>query len=354
MVALGALALPVLARLPPETAHRATIAALKFAPLARPRAPDPRLGVSAFGLAFANPLGVAAGFDKNAEVPRALLALGFGFVEVGTLTPRPQPGNPRPRLFRLPADRALVNRLGFNNRGYAAARARLAARPIDGVVGVNLGPNKDAADRLADYALGVKTFAPVAGYFAINVSSPNTPHLRDLQRRGALDELLARVVGARDEAAPRRPVLIKIAPDLDLRALDDVVAVCVGRGVDGVIVANTTIARPPSLRDANGREAGGLSGRPLFEPSTRMLARTFLRCGGGLALIGCGGVDDADSALAKIEAGASLVQLYTGLVYRGPRLIDEILDGLSRAVAARGDLASLVGSRARQWAASTG
>ena len=352
MRALGALARPVLARLPPETAHRATIAALKLAPAARPRPPDPRLGVRAFGLEFPNPLGIAAGFDKNAEVPRALLALGFGFVEVGTLTPRPQPGNARPRLFRLPADRALVNRFGFNNGGYEAARARLAARRIDGVVGVNLGPNKDAADRLADYALGVKTFAPFASYFAINVSSPNTPGLRDLQRRDALDELVARVVGARDEAAPRRPVLIKIAPDLDLRALDDVVAVCAARGVDGMIVSNTTIARSPSLRDPNAREAGGLSGRPLFAPSTRMLARTFLRCEGAFALIGCGGVDDADSALAKIEAGAALVQLYTGLVYRGPSLIGEILDGLARAVAARGvdDLAALVGTQAREWA----
>jgi dihydroorotate dehydrogenase len=352
--ALGALALPFLARLPPETAHRATIAALKFAPAPRPRSPDPRLSVSAFGLAFGNPLGMAAGFDKNAEVPRALLALGFGFVEVGTLTPRPQAGNPSPRLFRLPADRALVNRFGFNNGGYEAARARLAARPIDGVVGVNLGPNKDAVDWLADYALGVKTFAPFASYFAINVSSPNTPSLRDLQRRDALDELVARVMDAREAAEPRRPVLIKIAPDLDLRALDDVVAVCAARGVDGMIVSNTTTARPASLRDANAREAGGLSGRPLFAPSTRMLARTFLRCEGAFALIGCGGVDDAETALAKIEAGASLVQLYTGLVYRGPGLIDEILDGLSRAAAARGDLAALVGIGARDWAASTG
>ncbi len=354
MRALGALARPLLLRLPPETAHRATIAALELAPLARPRAADSRLAVNAFGLAFPNPLGMAAGFDKNAEVPRALLALGFGFVEVGTLTPRPQAGNASPRLFRLPADRALVNRFGFNNQGYEAVRARLAAKRIGGVVGVNLGPNKDSADRLADYALGVKTFAPLASYFAINVSSPNTPLLRDLQRRDALDELVARVIDARDEASPRRAVLIKIAPDLDLRALDDVVAVCAARRVDGMIVSNTTIARPPSVRDVHAREAGGLSGRPLFEPSTRMLARTFLRCGGAFALIGCGGVDDAESALAKIEAGASLVQLYTGLVYRGAGLIDEILDGLSRAVAARGDLAALVGIRARDWAASTG
>jgi dihydroorotate dehydrogenase len=356
MRALGALARPVLWRLPPEIAHRASIAALKFAPLPRPRPPDRRLAASAFGLEFPNPLGLAAGFDKNAEVVRALLALGFGHVEAGTLTPRPQAGNPPPRLFRLKADDALVNRCGFNNQGYAAARARLAAERIEGVVGVNIGPNKDAVDRLADFTLGVKTFAPFASYLAINVSSPNTPSLRDLQRRDALDELAARVVEARDEAAPRRPLLIKIAPDLDLRALDDVIAVCAARGVDGLIVANTTIARPPSLRDASAHEAGGLSGRPLFEPSTRMLARAFLRCGGAFPLIGCGGVEDAASALAKIEAGASLVQIYTGMIYRGPGVIDQILDGLSRALTARraGSLADLVGVGAREWAASKG
>jgi dihydroorotate dehydrogenase len=259
-------------------------------------------------------------------------------------------------MFRLKADGALVNRCGFNNQGYEAARARLAASKVAGVVGVNVGPNKDAADRLADFALGVKTFAPFASYLAINVSSPNTPLLRDLQRRDALDELAARVVEARDEAAPRRPVLIKIAPDLDLRGLDDVVAVCTARGIDGLIVANTTTARPPSLCDAQAREAGGLSGRPLFAPSTRMLARAFLRCGGALPLIGCGGVEDAETALAKIEAGASLVQIYTGMIYRGPGVIDEILDGLSRALAARGaaSLADLVGVGAREWAASKG
>ncbi|MGD0763981.1 MAG: quinone-dependent dihydroorotate dehydrogenase [Roseiarcus sp.] len=356
MRALGALARPVLWRLPPEIAHRASIAALKFAPLPRPRPPDPRLATSVFGLEFPNPLGLAAGFDKNAEVVGALLALGFGHVEAGTLTPRPQAGAPRPRMFRLKADGALVNRCGFNNQGYEAARARLAASKVGGVVGVNIGPNKDAADRLADFALGVKTFAPFASYLAINVSSPNTPALRDLQRRDALDELAARVVEARDEAAPRRPVLIKIAPDLDLRGLDDVVAVCTARGIDGLIVANTTTARPPSLRDAHAREAGGLSGRPLFAPSTRMLARAFLRCEGALPLIGCGGVEDAESALAKIEAGASLVQIYTGMIYRGPEVIDEILDGLSRALAARGaaSLADLVGVGAREWAATKG
>lgn len=352
MRALGALARPFLARIEPETAHRATIVAMKFAPGASSRRNDPGVAVRAFDLDFPNPLGVAAGFDKNAEVPRAVLALGFGFTEVGTLTPRPQPGNPRPRLFRLPADRALVNRFGFNNLGYESARARLAAHPTKGIVGVNIGPNKDSADRLADFVLGVKTFAPFASYFTINISSPNTPGLRDLQQRDALDELVARIVDARDAAAVRRPLLVKIAPDLDLRALDDVVSVCTTRGADGMIVSNTTIARPASLRDPNAREVGGLSGRPLFEPSTRMLARTYLRCGGAFPLIGCGGVDDAASALAKIEAGATLVQLYTGLVYRGPRLIDEILDGLAGAVSARrvSGIADLVGADAREWA----
>ena len=349
---LGALARILFTRLPAEAAHRATIMALRLAPAPAPRRVDPRLAVRAFGLEFPNPLGMAAGFDKDAEVPRAVLGLGFGFAEVGTMTPRPQPGNPQPRLFRLPADRALVNRFGFNNRGYEAARARLAAHPIEGVVGVNIGPNKDAADRLADYTLGVKTFAPYASYFTINISSPNTPGLRDLQRREALDELVARVVDAREEAPVRRPVLVKIAPDLDLRGLDDVVAVCATRGVDGMIVSNTTIARPLTLRGAKAREAGGLSGRPLFEPSTRMLARTYLRCAGAFPLIGCGGVDDGPSAVSKIEAGATLVQLYTGLVYCGPSLIDEVLDGIANAVTARGveGIAGLVGRSARDWA----
>jgi dihydroorotate dehydrogenase len=354
MPVLGALARPVLARLPPETAHRAAITALKLAPASSQRAHDPRLAVRAFGLEFPNPLGLAAGFDKDAEAPVGLLALGFGFVEVGTLTPRPQPGNPRPRLFRLPSDGALVNRFGFNNKGFEAARARLERAAIKGVVGVNVGPNKDTADRAADYALGVKTFAPFASYFTINISSPNTPGLRDLQRRDALDELVARVVDARETATQRRAVLIKIAPDLDLRELDDVVSVCTARGVDGMIVSNTTIARPQSLRHANARETGGLSGRPLFEPSTRMLARAYLRCEGAFPLIGCGGVDDAGSALVKIEAGATLFQLYTGLIYRGPRVIDEILAGLTQALAARrvGGLKGLVGFAAREWAAS--
>jgi dihydroorotate dehydrogenase len=353
MRALSALARPLLARIEPETAHRAAIAALRLAPRVPPPG-DPRLETVVFGLTFPNPLGIAAGFDKNAEVAPGLLGAGFGFVEVGTLTPRPQVGNRRPRLFRLPRDGALINRLGFNNDGYAAAHARLARRPFAGVVGVNIGPNKDSTDRIADYAEGVRTFADVARYFTINVSSPNTPGLRDLQQRGALDELVGRVLEARDACAPRRPVLVKIAPDIDLMTLDDIVAVCRLRGVDGMIVSNTTISRPPSLVEAEADEAGGLSGRPLFDLSTRTLARTFLRVEGAFGLIGCGGVDGARAALAKIEAGADLVQLYTALIYRGPALIDEILRGLGRALGERriARIGELVGTAARDWAAT--
>jgi dihydroorotate dehydrogenase len=353
MRALGALALPFLRALEPETAHRAAIAALQMAPSAAPHC-DPRLSVAAFGLTFPNPLGMAAGFDKNAEVPRGLIGAGFGFVEVGTLTPRPQPGNPRPRLFRLARDEALINRLGFNNGGYAAAHARLSRAPLAGIVGVNIGPNKDSTDRVADYVAGVTTFADVASYFTINVSSPNTPGLRDLQQRGALDELVARVIAARDACAIRRPVLVKIAPDVDLATLDDIVSVGRARGIDGMIVSNTTISRPPGLQGARASETGGLSGRPLFDLSTRTLARTFLRVEGAFALIGCGGVDSASAALAKIEAGASLVQLYTALIYRGPGLIGEILAGLTKVMNERRieGLSALVGAAAQDRAAA--
>jgi dihydroorotate dehydrogenase len=351
MRALAALALPLLLKLEPETAHRATIAALRLAPGAAPVS-DSRLNVEAFGVAFPNPLGLAAGFDKNAEVARGLLAAGFGFVEAGTLTPRPQRGNPRPRLFRLTRDRALVNRLGFNNQGYEAAHARLSRRRPRGVLGINIGPNKDSADRIADYVLGVRTFADVASYFTINISSPNTPGLRDLQQRHALDELVARVIEARDGCAVRRPLLVKIAPDVDLMTLDDIVSVGRARGVDGMIVSNTTISRPPSLTEPRAHETGGLSGRPLFDLSTRTLARAFLRVEGAFLLIGCGGIDGAAAALAKIEAGASLVQAYTALVYRGPALIDEILVGLTKTLDERrvSKIGELVGVGARDWA----
>ncbi len=349
IAALYALARPLLFSFDPETAHRLAIAALSVVPRA-PAEPDPRLATTAFGLSFPNPLGVAAGFDKNAEAPDGLLGLGFGFVEIGTLTPLPQPGNERPRLFRLPRDQALINRLGFNNQGYAAAHARLARRAARGVVGVNIGPNKDSADRVGDYVAGIRAFADVASYFTINVSSPNTPHLRDLQQRAALDELIARVLDARDACAERRPVLVKIAPDLDLAALDDIVAVARARRLDGMIVSNTTISRPAGLAGPAAREAGGLSGRPLFPLATRLLAETYLRVDRAFPLIGCGGIDSAAAAYAKIRAGASLTQLYSALIFRGPALVGEVLAGLRALVEADGltsiDEAVGVGARA--------
>ena len=352
---LAQVALPVLRRLPAETAHRAAINALKISPPPPTEPADPRLAVEVLGLRFPNPLGLAAGFDKNAEVPDAMLKLGFGFVEVGTLTPRPQDGNARPRLFRLPEDAAVINRFGFNNEGFDRARARLVRRSsigAAGLMGVNVGANRDAVDRVEDYVLGVRTFAALADYLTINVSSPNTPGLRDLQRRDALDDLIARVVAARDESEPRRPLLLKIAPDLDARGLEDIVATALIRRVDGLIISNTTVARPASLSSRNRTESGGLSGRPLFEPSTRLLARAYLLTGGAMPLIGCGGVEDAATALVKIEAGANLVQLYTGLVLKGAGLVTQILEGLERAIEEHrvSRIGELVGARASAWA----
>ncbi|MBM3550377.1 MAG: quinone-dependent dihydroorotate dehydrogenase [Alphaproteobacteria bacterium] len=328
MIDAFAIASPFLRLLDAETAHRATIAALKTLPPRAPPPDDPRLAVSAFGLDFPNPIGLAAGFDKNAEVPDAMLGLGFGFVEVGTLTPRAQPGNPRPRALRLVEDHAVINRYGFNNDGHAPALARLSKRAPRGIVGVNIGANKDAADRVADYVAGVSALADVASYFTINVSSPNTPGLRDLQEPEALSELLARAIEARDAARIRRPLLLKIAPDLTLDQLDSVVRVARERRIDGMIVSNTTISRPLTLRSPLAKESGGLSGAPLFDLSTRMLAQAFLRVDGQFPLIGVGGVDSAEAALAKIEAGATLVQLYSALVYEGPALVARIKRGL--------------------------
>ncbi|WP_442754424.1 quinone-dependent dihydroorotate dehydrogenase [Methylocystis sp. JAN1] len=372
------IALPFLRLLDAETAHRATISALKLMPRRRPEKDDPRLAVSAFGLAFPNPIGLAAGFDKNAEVPDAMLGFGFGFVEVGTLTPRAQPGNARPRAFRLLEDLGVVNRYGFNNDGHAPALTRLtdrlsrqweersdeaiqrrhygagllrSARGDAAIVGVNVGANKDAADRLADYVAGVNAFAEVASYFTINVSSPNTPGLRDLQEPEALSKLLARVLDARDAAPERRPLLLKIAPDLSLDQLDGIVRVARDKRIDGMIVSNTTISRPDTLRSPLAREAGGLSGRPLFPLSTYMLAQTYLRVEGQFPLVGVGGVDSAETALAKIEAGATLAQLYSALVYEGPGLVSRVKRGLLEAL--RGDnttLAALTGRRAAEFA----
>jgi dihydroorotate dehydrogenase len=331
--ALFNLARPLIHRIDAETAHRLTVAALAAAPVLRSGGDDPVLATEAFGLSFPNPVGLAAGFDKHAEAIDGALGLGFGFVEIGGVTPLPQPGNARPRVFRLAEDEAVINRYGLNSEGMEAVAQRLAARrKRGGLVGVNLGANKDSVDRAADYAVLARRLAPVADFLTINVSSPNTPGLRDLQARAALDELVAHTLAARDEAAAGgkpTPVLLKIAPDLTLPELDDMVSVARKRGIDGMIVSNTTVARPASLRSEHKSETGGLSGKPLFETSTRLLAETYLRVEKQFPLIGVGGVDSAASAFAKIRAGATLVQFYSAMVYRGPELAREIKDGLA-------------------------
>ena len=338
---LDRLTRPFLHALDPEDAHGLAIKMLKFAPLPPAPRDDKRLALRVFGLNVPNPVGIAAGFDKNAEAPDALLRLGFGFVEVGTITPLPQPGNPRPRLFRLDADHGVINRLGFNSQGADAALKRLAARgSTGGVVGINVGANKDSADRVADYVQLIERFAAVASYVTVNISSPNTPGLRNLQQASVLDDLLARVVDARERVAPNAgptPVLLKIAPDLSLGDLDDVVGIARSRRVDGMIVGNTTVARPPNLLENKiAKEAGGLSGRPLYPLANRMLAETYVRVEGVFPLIGAGGIDSGSTALGKIRAGASLIQVYSGLVFRGLGLIAEIKNTLLEALETEG------------------
>jgi len=339
---------PVLHALDAETAHGLTIRALLVAPAAAPAVDDPRLAVEAFGLRFPNPLGLAAGFDKNAEVPDAMLGLGFGFTEIGTVTPKPQEGNPRPRLFRLPEDRAVINRMGFNNEGHAAALRRLEARKVrGGIVGVNIGANKESADRIGDYVRGIAVFAHIASYFTVNISSPNTPGLRGLQSRAELEQLLARINDERARQDRKPPMLLKIAPDLREDELEDIAAACADGAVDGIIVSNTTLSRD-GLRSANAGEQGGLSGLPLLALSTRQLARLFLLTGGKVPLVGVGGVHDGPSAVMKIRAGASLVQLYSALVYQGPALVTSILSHLAGEAARNGG--SLSGLRGRDAA----
>jgi dihydroorotate dehydrogenase len=350
------LARPLLHALDAETAHGLTIRALSLLPRRAPPADDPRLAVTVLGRRFPNPVGLAAGFDKGAEVPDALLSLGFGFVEVGGVVPRPQPGNPRPRVFRLPADGAVINRFGLNSAGLDVVRARLEARRArPGIVGVNIGANKESSDRLADYVACTRALAGLVDVITVNVSSPNTPGLRDLQGEAFLDDLLARVVEARDGAGAPRPaaILLKIAPDIGLDALDAMTATATRRGLDGLVVSNTTVARPASLTEtATARETGGLSGRPLFGPSTRLLAETYLRVGPDLPLVGVGGVDSADAAWAKLRAGARLVQLYSALVYAGPGLVGTIKRGLLDRMQREGvsDLAAVVGRDAADLA----
>ena len=340
--------------LDPETAHGLSISALRCGlPVGARTVRDARLKVSLCGLDFPNPLGMAAGYDKNAEVPDALLGLGFGFAEVGTITPQPQAGNPKPRIFRLTADEAVINRLGFNNEGHDAAERRLAARKgRAGIVGVNIGANKDSADRIGDYERGVARFAPHASYLTVNISSPNTPGLRTMQAREQLGELLSRVMAERATAAAQPPVFLKIAPGLVEAELEDIAAEIIEKRIDGVIVSNTTISRPP-LRSGNAeRETGGLSGKPLFERSTIVLAKMRKLLGPERAIIGVGGVDSAETALEKIRAGADLVQLYTGMIYAGPALPGRIVAGMARFAEKERltSLRDLRDSRLEHWA----
>jgi dihydroorotate dehydrogenase len=345
--------------LAPEDAHELTLRSLEMGLYPRPAGPDdPSLAVDLWGLKLPNPLGIAAGFDKDARVPDAVLGMGCGFAEIGTTTPLAQSGNPRPRVFRLVADRGVINRLGFNNEGHGAALDRLQRRASSGVVGVNLGANKDASDRTADYVQGIERFHGVASYVTINISSPNTPGLRDLQAPAALDDLLARVMTVREALAKsgkaRRPIVVKIAPDIAEDDIGPITERLLAHAVDGIAVSNTTLARG-GLTDPNAREAGGLSGRPLFQRSTAMLARVYEATGGRVPLIGIGGIDSGEAALAKIEAGATLLQLYTGLIYEGPGLIGRIKSHLALSCRRRGvkSFTELVGVRSQEWAAKS-
>ena len=337
------LARPALFAIDPERAHRLTVRALALAGRRGPPAAG-ALAIDVAGLGFPNPLGMAAGFDKDAEVPDQLLGLGFGFAEVGSITPRPQAGNPRPRLFRLVEDRAVINRMGFNNGGAEVARDRLvrrAGRP--GIVGINIGANKDSEDRIADYVTMTRVMAPLASYLAVNISSPNTPGLRALQDEGALTGLLDAVIEARGTAGP--PVFLKVAPDLESGDIDAIARIALDRKLGALIVSNTTITRP-ALLSANARETGGLSGAPLRDLAQQRLRDFRKATGGAIPLVGVGGIASAEDAWARIRAGASLVQLYSAMVYGGPGLPRRILRGLEALMRRDGfaSIAEAVGS----------
>ncbi len=316
---------PLLFRLDPERAHNMTLRALEMGLGPTDNSNDLILTTEVAGLRFPNPIGLAAGFDKDARVPDDMLKLGFGFVEVGTLTPKPQDGNPKPRMFRLTEDEAVINRLGFNNGGIHAAMGRLRGRAwkrLHGLVGVNVGANKDSADRIADYEFGIHEARDIAAWITVNISSPNTPGLRALQSRDALAELLNRAIAAREGTKP--PIFLKVAPDLTAEDIVDIAAVALAAGIDGLIVSNTTIARPQTLKSAHASETGGLSGAPLRDPALTALRAFRQATGGRLPLIGVGGIASGADAYARIRAGASLVQLYTALAYRGPGLVAQI------------------------------
>ncbi|AQZ53549.1 quinone-dependent dihydroorotate dehydrogenase [Martelella mediterranea] len=343
--------------LDPELAHGLTLKAIRTGLLPGARhAGDTSLQATVAGLSFKNPLGVAAGLDKNGEALDGLLKLGFGHAEAGTVTPRPQPGNPKPRLFRLVKDEAVINRMGFNNDGHDALAARLERRNGStgpGVIGVNIGANKTSEDRIADYVAGITRFSGLADYLTVNISSPNTPGLRDLQARAELARLLGRVAEAREKAARKVPVFLKIAPDLTEEGLDDIVAEVLNSTLDGVIVSNTTLSRAGLREEKLAGEAGGLSGAPLFERSTALLARMRQRLGPDLALIGVGGVNSGARAVEKIRAGADLVQIYSGMTYEGPQLIDDSLTAIIAAMREAGVSAprALRDSGVAEWAA---
>ena len=335
------LASSLLYLLEPERAHRAAIAALKLGIMGRAREPDdPVLACSVWGLDFKNPIGLAAGFDKDAEVFDRMLALGFGFVEAGSVTPRPQPGNPRPRLFRLMEDAAVINRFGFNSRGLDAFVARFRRRAGGGIVGANVGKNKHTEDAASDYVKGIEALTPYADYLVCNVSSPNTPGLRGLQARGPIEQLLARVLEARQRAAPARnrppPLLAKVGPDLTEEQVCDIAEAALAAGIDGLIVGNTTVSRPAGLRSRFRDESGGLSGQPLLVPANLCLAAMYRHTRGRIPIIGCGGVSSGADAYTKIRSGASLVQLYSALVFQGPGLLQAVKDDLAQRLKADG------------------
>lgn len=331
---LSSIATSLLRRMDPERAHHLALWALRLGLAGCATKPDdPSLAITVLGRRFTNPIGLAAGFDKNASAAAPLMRLGFGFVETGTVTPRPQTGNPRPRIFRLDPDQAVINRMGFNNAGldnYLSNLRAISRRPIP--LGANVGINKEGADPIRDYPAMVAAVGPLADYVVINVSSPNTPGLRDLQGEAQLRAILRAVAAVPD----RPPVLVKVAPDLDHHGLAMVVGICIEHGVQGLIVGNTTISRSPQLRSPRAPETGGLSGVPLFPLSTAMLARAFLLARGRLVLIGAGGVSSGFDALTKIHAGASLVQLYTSFAYHGPALIPRIKTELAAGLRAAG------------------
>ncbi len=345
---------PLLHLLPPETAHGAALWALKIGLAGRAnQTDDPILATRVWNLSFPNPIGLAAGFDKNAEVMDAMLAFGFGFVEAGSVTPLPQPGNPKPRLFRLNEDQAVINRFGFNSKGLAYFAGKLRARKRSGIVGANVGKNRDAPDAAADYATGITAVCALADYLVCNVSSPNTPGLRSLQARGEIEALIQRVLEARYQAAPDKnhlpPLLAKVGPDLDQAQLQDIAEVALATKIDGLIVGNTTVTRP-ALHSGHAGEGGGLSGAPLFTLATQCLSDMYRLTGGKIPIIGCGGVASGADAYAKIRAGASLVQLYSALVFHGPELVLSIKRDLASCLRADGfaSVADAVGADHRR------